>query len=392
MIKIIIQVILLVTLNIYSQTDSLYRVYQDELDKYNYGKCEQIINTIIKKDSTSKYAIAKADLYSKLGKFTASNQILYNIKMADDNKFLIKLKIADNFFSNGNYDRALIYYSNITDTSSGYYLLQKCGDCNYMLNNFVIADSFYNQAYLINKEPRLIIKLAKTKTAIGRTDVALQVIEDGIKLYPDNMQLLKYGVEINFNKGEYITVINHVLKSESLGDTSFNNFVKAGISYYYIAGENVSRETNQKYNEAVTYLKKAIEKESGEPLVWYYLGLSYQGTDSLENALEAFNTAEELFYPSYTDDLYFRTGKVYEQLGQNTAAIKYYVKAKNKNPGRSVILFYLANLYDKYYSDPTVAFNNYSLFTKRFPEADSSLLEYANNRIEDLRERIHFYK
>ncbi|PID62522.1 MAG: hypothetical protein CR986_01170 [Ignavibacteriae bacterium] len=59
---------------------------------------------------------------------------------------------------------------------------------------------------------------------------------------------------------------------------------------------------------------------------------------------------------------------------------------------RKVLLFYLANVYDRYYADKSVALNYYRKFTKEAKDVDENLISYSLYRIKELTQEEDFWK
>ena len=118
--------------------------------------------------------------------------------------------------------------------------------------------------------------------------------------------------------------------------------------------------------------------------------MNYSSMEVYDSAASYFNKSIDSFYPSYVADVYIQLGSVFQKDNQYAKAIKNYRKAFEFAAHRRNILFYLANVYDHYYYDKKPAKNTYQKFLNNNNSSDQKLLDYANLRIEELVEQIHF--
>lgn len=105
-------------------------------------------------------------------------------------------------------------------------------------------------------------------------------------------------------------------------------------------------QTNR-FSEAVSYLKKAVERYPNFFEAWFNLGLAYKGMDDLENAIFAYKKAIELEPENVTAN--FNLANTYECINETEKAIEYYEQAYkyNKDENDTYLPYFLSICYIK---------------------------------------------
>ena len=159
-----------------------------------------------------------------------------------------------------------------------------------------------------------------------------------LKEYPDNIQLLNNLADIERelnNKAEAIK-----LYKKALGAQKDENSLIWPI--YYALGA-IYHQENQR-DEAIEYLKKALELSGRNPNVLNYLGYVYLTDDAntdeaVQMIIDAYNK-----YP-YEGHIIDSLGWVFFRLGQYEKATAYLEQAADINPANAVICDHLGDAY-----------------------------------------------
>lgn len=147
--------------------------------------------------------------------------------------------------------------------------------------------------------------------------------------------------------------LSHALSFHQAG-----NLVEAEKIYLKILKENDNEgntlnllgflkiQTNQ-FNEAVSYLKKAVELYSDFYEAWFNLALAYKGIGDYENAVFAYEKAIEIEPESSTT--YFNLATLYESINETQMAVEYFEHAYkyNKDETDTEIPYFLGICYIK---------------------------------------------
>lgn len=301
------------------------------------------------------------------------------------------------FMMQNKYDSAAVVYNKLleNDTTNSYFYKQ-LGSCYVKIDS--VSDAIHNYEKSLNYNPKdagTFARLAQIFYKQGMLDTAAVIIERGLLVQRMNPDLNKLAAEIYFKNNNYFGAIKHYLNVVITGDSTAPVYQKLGLSYYLAATSGSypnEQEKNRKLEEGINALNKAFEKDSTQALTQFYLGITYKELSQYEKAIEHLNTAVKLVFPDYLDDIYTHLGISYELNNNYILAIENFQKALKENPLRSNIIYYLAALYDKFYSDKSVALTYYRKFLKEAESPDEKLKSYAEERIEKLKEEIHFSK
>ena len=208
------------------------------------------------------------------------------------------------------------------------------------------------------------------------------------------MELNKFAAELYFKLKKYKSAIAKFEQCVFLGDSTADLYRKLGLSYYSLAKGMVSAQipTDSLLNEAFKSFTISYKLDNKNPITAMYLGLIYKEKGEYETAVKFFERSTDLIFPSYLDVLFINLGASYELLGELKNAIGAYKEARNYAPEKTEILFYLGSVYDRYYKDKSVALKFYEKFLNRQTDSDPKLVEYAKERMERIKEIIHFSK
>lgn len=377
----------------YSQNlDSLKNEYHYFKSVYNFSKAKKLLHDIKEEDTTNWFFLEEISLAELSGNYEeAINVIVSDSSYAESTIGLIRL--ADNYMNNREYVMAVDTYLRIDTIYYNYYLYEKAGDAFYGKAEVSLAIEYYDTSIKRgNVSANIYVKLSRLYIQLSKYSDALDLLEAAVIVHPKNVKLLKLYTEVLFTNKDYLNTVNCGLRVIDMGDTTYSITQKLGLAYYFIAVENVSRETKIKYFESLKYLILSSEIDETDPLNYFYIGMNYSSMEKYDSAAFYFNKSIDSFYPSYTADVYIQLASVLQKDGDYSNAIRNYRKAMNFDNDRKNILFYLATVYDKYYSDKYPAKNTYEHFIRNNESSDKKLLEYASQRIESLIEEIHFRK
>ncbi|OGU62938.1 MAG: hypothetical protein A2V66_10055 [Ignavibacteria bacterium RBG_13_36_8] len=122
------------------------------------------------------------------------------------------------------------------------------------------------------------------------------------------------------------------------------------------------------------------------------MGLLYKEIKKYTSSIEMISRAIEKMIPGYITEAYSHLGNDYELIGAFEEAIKAYRKAYEHDKCNTNIVFQLVVLYDKYYEDKTIPLMYYEKYLRGTNLENENLSEYANSRIESIKEYLHFRK
>ena len=131
---------------------------------------------------------------------------------------------------------------------------------------------------------------------------------------------------------------------------------------------------------------RSLQLDSQDPVIYYYLAMSFKQLKQDRQAINFFQIALDLSQPDYLDNLYINLSESLHNERDFVAAIHCLRKAGEFTQSRAIIHYNLANIYYDYYEDKSVALAYY----KKAAEDDLSpeVDEFIQYRIKELTEAI----
>ncbi len=250
----------------------------------------------------------------------------------------------------------------------------------------------YKKSFELNNADIFTVSnLAKIYYQKELPDSAITLIDKGLEVFHNNTQLLKLKSDIYFSIRNYSGAVNAIVRLIANGDESAQLYQRLGICYYQISVENFVGEAQvQKLESAIVALNKSVLMDSTQSLTELYLGMTYKELERNEDALIHFNKSLDLIYPKYTSAIYTNMAIVNNRIGKHSDAIRNFKSAMKFDSANQNYFYYLASTYDQYYSDKSVPLLYYQLFVKQSDSLEPSILNYAQKRIDELKEKVHF--
>ena len=173
------------------------------------------------------------------------------------------------------------------------------------------AVELYNKAIDVLEEGRklypenadMLVALSNSYIGANKIDVAMDAFKEGVEKEPDNKYyrynygVLLLGAEM-FEDAE--TQFLKAIEIDSEYENAIYNlavtYVKWGTDLNKKAEEQgvISEDYKKKYEMALPYLEKVVEKDAENGQIWELLGKVYSVLGMQEDATNAFNKADEL--------------------------------------------------------------------------------------------------
>jgi len=331
--------------------------------------------------------------YKAVGNTFAASYIYSEILKLDSTDVMAKMGLAKTLLAQKSYHRAEQYFRELTVfDSTNYYYYRQLGYCDYKLYKKDEALENLQKALLLNQyDPLTALRLSKIYYDNKKFDDALSVLSQSLSLNSLNIPLTRLYAEILYKLKRYKSASVQFGQLLTLGDSTFSNFQRLGLSLYSIASVSDSSDTTD-LNQAIIMLKKSLETEKQNPLSLLYVGLSYKELKNNDEAIKYLNRALSAMIPGYIDNVYINLGASYELIKNYRKAIKSYHSALNYNSKSNIAILRLATLYDRLYKDKSVALVYYRKYLKNKNIKNKRLKDYANERVNKLIELIHFSK
>lgn len=334
-----------------------------------------------------------ASLYSAIGFDNNSIKTFQKVTDLDSTNIFAKINLARLFIDSGRWGDAKSIYNNLLiDDSTNSFYHRQLGYIFQKEKNREEAFKHYKISFEENPNDIFTISnFAKVYFQKEKPDSAIAIINKGLETFANNTQLLKLKNDIYFSLKNYPGAVNAIVKLMANGDESAQLYQRLGICYYQIAVENFVGEAQiLKLEQAAEALHHSILIDSTQSLTELYLGMTYKELERNEDAIIHLQKALELIYPSFTSAIYTNLAIVYNRSEKYAEAIRSFKSAKEFDKANPNYFYYLASTYDQFYDDKQVPLIYYQLYISSADSLEPSLKNYAMNRIEELKETVHF--
>jgi tetratricopeptide (TPR) repeat protein len=316
--------VFLISLNLLAQNNNIETLYEQAnklYNKFDYNEASKIYNQIIKLDP--EYAKAYYGLGSVFYVKKDYNSAIeyYNKAIEKDNKFSQAYEWLGNAYAKQKkYDSALEYW-------------KKSFEINKNNNNLKqLIDKFSKQIQTKQKEIDNIIKISSKLNLEGYFDKAVNILENGAKMYPESEKLLFNLSRLYFSRMKYKDTLNTWIKLVTLNKP-------------IVLSELLqSQELINLYLEEVDAMVSMFPKNI---TVYEYAGLIYGiNTDYYQRASYLLNQA--IILGTKNNAVYIKLGEIYSKIQKKESAINIYKKLleydNNIEANYQLGIFYL---YDK---------------------------------------------
>lgn len=350
---------------------------------------------VLELDSTNIQSIAGlAECYKTSGNIIKATQSYAKLfELQPENPFF-QLQYFNSLTNLEEYDRAIDLCHEIISNDStalSYRLLGQAYQQKKDISNAFLA---YNIAYRKDSSDYITVSnIASIFNDNKQYDDAIGITEKFRLADTTNIAVNRQNAKAYCMKNDYKTAIERYESLKYLGDRSFTTLYYLGVSYY----------GDQWFYGAYDNLKLAVQKAPNDLNILYYLGLSAVRTSWKNEGVDYLQTAIGLATPddSLMVKLYKGLADCYRYVNDN----KSYVDAmltvyKKYTPSDDMILFRIADYFDRSLLDPKTAIKYYEKYMSAVPKekqqaqqsGDGSLTYYqfARKRVEKLKEELFF--
>ncbi|NOX17242.1 MAG: tetratricopeptide repeat protein [Chlorobi bacterium] len=366
----------------------------------NHNKAIKILFTLSReKPNDTSVLFAMGESFRALGNKRAAAGVYREVTEKDSSNIVARIESAKIFIEMNNYKSAKDIYNFLVgrDSSNAYYLRQY-GYTLHKLGENKKAERFLRKALEINdRDGKAALWLAKIFYDRKEYEEAFNILKESIKFNSFNLPLNKLAAEVLFKMKKYYSAANQYKNVIIIGDSGSVIYQKLGLSLYSSVATLDGITENEKENklrEAAEAFNISLEKdEFVNPLTLTYLGFCSESLKNYKEAIDYLNQSLDAMTPEYIDRVYKSLGASYELTENYPEAIRAYNKSLEFSSGEIPdITFRLATLYDRYYADKSVALAHYKKFLKLSGKTENEMTKYADERIEKLKEEIHFGK
>ncbi len=323
-------------------------------------------------------------VYEGLGNTAKAKETFRQILRKDSLNLNAQIHLAAVWFQENDFRKAASWYSTLLERDKGNtYFLRRLGVCLFKQKEYVKATDYFLQALKVNpKDISSALYLGNSYLKKDKLSAALQAALNGLREHPQNKRLLKLKADVLFQQKSYAAAVAAYQTLINRGTVSRDVYKKLGLSYYYL----------HNLPPALLALQKTVQADTTDGLALYYLGLVHKDLGDYAQGAALLKRAITLMIPDYIPDMFAQLAYCQDKERKFSDAIQSYKRALQWAPERTIYLFFIASLYDRYYKDKQIALDQYQRFIEEAPEAEKQYKEYALERMKALKENIHFQK
>jgi len=319
-------------------------------------------------------------LLMKHGQLSRSEEfVMDGLKIQPSHKGLIDLA-AKISYDESDYQKAYSYYSKLIDMNInvGRYCHLRAR-CSVKMDSIDLAVSDFAHALKVNpSDQQIIYEHAHCLYSAGRNPEALNLIQREAENFGGTAKYERLKGNIYHNMGDPSNALNSYTLALSRGRANAYLLKLIGICHYELGS----------FEKSDTFLSQSILFDGGDPVAFHYLGKCAMELGDHLRAVDCFTIALKRSQPSFNNELYINMARCYEKEGNPILAIRACRKGLAVSPDNPHIIYLLANLYDDYYLDKSVALAHYEKVAES--HIDDEVDKYIKHRIKAIKESRHF--
>jgi tetratricopeptide (TPR) repeat protein len=196
---------------------------------------------------------------------------------------------------------------------------------------------------------KIIHEYAKHLQSRDRNAEALNLIEQcNLDVQHSQKFILLLG-NIQYSLGDYKQAAVHIEMATAFQPDNVDLIKKLGFCYY------ADKQFDKAYHQFLL-----SEPYEDDPATYYYLGLCAQEIGSKKAAVVYLDKSLSLVGPNYLPHLYLVLGQCHHDLKEYPEAIKSFKEALDVTQNDGMIYYSLANTYNDFYADKSVAIEYYN--------------------------------
>ena len=351
--------------------------YLKQQNWYDAIVCCEVIYQLQPKSKSNIFNYSTA--LQKVGYSKRVEQLLEEAFSADTSDISLMTMLANFYYEEMNYARSSQYFDKlllVDETNTNTHLM--AARCASKLKQSDRATQHYSLAYRYDPmSNKTVYEYARHLHSINRDLEALELIgQHDLDLSNNQKFILLLGACL-YSSGDYKQATTYLEQAIAQQPKSVDLNKKLGFCYY------VEKEYEKAYDRFLV-----IEPQEDDPATYYYLGLCAREIGLDKAAIIYLTKSQSLIGPKYLAQLYLVLGQCHHDLKEYPQAIKSFKEALNVTPDDGVIYYSLANTYNDFYADKSVALEYY----KKALEQDLSVEveSYIEQQILYLRKQTFF--
>ena len=312
--------------------------------------------------------------YSNLGQPTRAIQILKQASKIDSTRKDILNELGKILYREDHYQKADSVYEILTtlqlDNANNPLMRARCATKQDSIEQ---ANYYYARAYKIDScHVKILFEYARNLFQLDSLPQARTRINQAIRIESRDWHLYRLKGDIHFEQKQYHAAILAYLDAISRGDKLISTYKKLGFSYYLI----------KNYSKCVDAFQTVLDVKDDDPIIYYYMGICFQEMNDLELAIHHLKKAIQCLEPDFLGDIHTTLASCYHEADCFPEAIQHFRQALKLTDKKEEIYYQMANLYDDYYADKSVALRYYQLALKN--EITPEITLFIKNKIAEI--------
>ena len=361
--------------------DQLFQQANTLINTYQFRKAQDILSECyINYPENIQYLSKIAYCNFQLGRYKDAKLFYGEILKLDSINTTARSGLGRIYEREANYVKAKEQYAILIeiDSTNAYYHKRNA----YMalrLGDPIAAIYAFSQAFVLNEyDIEVIDQLSTIYLTLGDLEATETMLKKGLEQDAQNIKLLQTKARLNQKRKEHETVIEAIEAIMIQGDTSTYYQMMLGVAYLHV-------DSTEK---AIVHLQAIIDRKKDTEHTHHYLGLAYRQQQELDKSVEHFEQAIELAISPKIETYHSDLASTLEAQYQYKQAAQHFAEAFGYSKNQEY-LFHQARNYDLYYKDKSIALKYYK---KYLATNDKKYKEYTTQRIEQLKEIVHFQK
>ncbi|TPV31800.1 tetratricopeptide repeat protein [Paucihalobacter ruber] len=239
-------------------------------------------------------------------------------------------------------------------------------------NDTLTLPTFQEVFKLDNNHQKAIFKIARNHLVKRRHDSVSFYVDNGLKTYPENLELISLKAQNYYWLQQYENAINWFEKLIDLGESSQQ--IHEMLSFAF--------KENYDYDLAIKQLEIALKYDPKNADNLFRVGQYYHKLSDNENA-EKYMNAALLLMDQPLDKEYRELAVVYNFQKKYAEAIQVLNKSIKENPDNEYTHFILAYTKETYYADLQSKIEVYNKYLEKFPNGQFKPM--VERRMADLK-------
>ncbi|MFA8344401.1 MAG: tetratricopeptide repeat protein, partial [Rhodothermaceae bacterium] len=275
------------SLNVLKEKDSLNAVVYQKLGVayqgiFKHREAKMVLEKSVELDSLNLFAYKSLALTNSFLSQNKEAQKNYEKAFSlDTTNIPIAMSLCKVYQERNLFTKAVNVYSQLIEIDSTNNLFYRGrAFCYAKAQNDSMAIANYKVAIKLNETNiKNYTNLAILFIKKDKSDSALVYIDKGLILNQVNPTLNRLKADLKLNEKKYFEAVSHYSKSIAFGDSTYQNYQKLGLSYYFIASSRIfpnKKERVKKYQTCIDAFLKSYKLNQEDQLTCMYLGIVYK--------------------------------------------------------------------------------------------------------------------